>query len=247
MHFWLYVTMLKELIVWTFFRLLLSFRRPCHNYLGIYWAYFFQVSVVACRGPYAQIFLNFLEQRVFFLRLTMSAKRMKRKCVPRPSSRRPSVASIISEPTAWILSNFACCFPWAIWLDIFLNVWKKKYENVFFWNVYEYFSFPLTWGPMGSKISKRYSYKLQPKVFKRFLIFLLNSPHKTIFRIFEILKTENLTMFVVFVNMGPNGSEDFNTLLILQIADKFFHTCPEFSSQWFSQNYFGGFEILRFR
>ncbi len=39
---------------------------------------------------------------------------------------------------------------------------------------------------MGAKISKRHSYKSQPKVFKLFLNFLPNGPHKTTFGIFEI-------------------------------------------------------------
>ncbi len=44
---------------------------------------------------------------------------------------------------------------------------------------------------MGVKISKRYSsYKSHPKVFKLFLNFLPNDPHKTTFGIFEILKIE---------------------------------------------------------
>ncbi len=38
----------------------------------------------------------------------------------------------------------------------------------------------------------------------------------------------------IFVNMGPYGSENFKTLLLLQIAAKCFETCPEFSSQWSS-------------
>ncbi len=61
---------------------------------------------------------------------------------------------------------------------------------------YEYFSFSLTWDPMGAKISKRYSsYKSQPKAFKLFLNFLPNGPHKTTFGIFEILKIEILMVF----------------------------------------------------
>ncbi len=40
--------------------------------------------------------------------------------------------------------------------------------------------------------------------------------------------------FFIFVNMGPYGSENFKTLLLLQIAAKRFETCPEFSSQWSS-------------
>ncbi len=37
--------------------------------------------------------------------------------------------------------------------------------------------------------------------------------------------------------MGPNGSENVKTILLLQIAAKSFETFPEFSSQWSSQNY----------
>ncbi len=52
---------------------------------------------------------------------------------------------------------------------------------------------------MGAKISKRYSsYKSQPKVFKLFLNFLPNGPHKSMFGIFEILKIEILTNFIRF-------------------------------------------------
>ena len=67
-----------------------------------------------------------------------------------------------------------------------------------------------------------------------FLNFLPNSPHKTAFGIFDILKIK------ILMNMGPNGSANFKTLL-LQIAAKSFETCPEFSSQWSSQNNFWDF------
>ncbi len=52
---------------------------------------------------------------------------------------------------------------------------------------------------MGAKVSKRYSsYKSQPKVFKLFLNFLPNGPHKSMFGIFEMLKIEILTNFIRF-------------------------------------------------
>ncbi len=54
---------------------------------------------------------------------------------------------------------------------------------------------------------------------------------------FQIL----LRIFFVFVIMGPYGSENFKTLLLLQIAAESFQTFPEFSSQWFSQNYVWNF------
>ncbi len=41
--------------------------------------------------------------------------------------------------------------------------------------------------------------------------------------------------------MGPYGSENFKTLLLLQIAAESFQTLPEFSSQWSSKNYFWDF------
>ncbi len=39
-----------------------------------------------------------------------------------------------------------------------------------------------------------------------------------------------LRIFFVFVNMGPYGSKNFKTLLLLQIAALSFQTFPEFSS-----------------
>ncbi len=95
---------------------------------------------------------------------------------------------------------------------------------------------------MGWKISKRYSYKSQPKAFKLFLNFLPNDPHKTTFGIFEMLKIEILMIFFfVFFNMGPYGRENFKTLLLLQMAAESFQTFPTFSSQWSSQNYIWDF------
>ncbi len=76
------------------------------------------------------------------------------------------------------LSNFSCCFPWAIYMpEPFLNFRRKNVFGIF----YKYFSISLTclWDPMGATNSKRYSsYKSQLKLFKNFLIFLLNGHHK---------------------------------------------------------------------
>ncbi len=46
-------------------------------------------------------------------------------------------------------------------------------------------------------------------------------------------------IFFVFVNMGPYGSKNFKTQLLLQIEDKSLETCPEFSSQRSTQNNVG--------
>ena len=85
---------------------------------------------------------------------------------------------------------------------------------------------------MGATISKRYSsYKSLQKVFEVLLNFLLNSPQKVLFWIFEILSLRFLTIFFDFVNMGPYGSKLYKTLLLPQITTKYYETSSEFSSQ----------------
>ncbi len=95
----------------------------------------------------------------------MSAELMKLQFVRHPSDRL-SVASIISELHGLLhgllhyymdfFQIFLVVASPGIYPDIFLI-----FENIF----YEYFSFSLTWDPMGVKISKRCSsYKSQPKV-----------------------------------------------------------------------------------
>ncbi len=70
-------------------------------------------------------------------------------------------------------------------------------------------------GPCGSQFLKPFAYKS---------FFLPNGPHKTAFGT-EILKIKILTIFwFVFVNMEPNRSQKFKTLLLLQIATKSFQT-----------------------
>ncbi len=43
--------------------------------------------------------------------------------------------------------------------------------------------------------------------------------------------------FVIFDNIGPRESQNFNTLLLPQISAQRFQNFPEFSSQLYSQNY----------
>ncbi len=124
----------------------------------------------------------------------MSAELMKSQFVRRLSSVvRPFVrVAIISDPYAQISFKFGCCFPWAIRSDVFWNLNFKK-------NVYEYFSFSLTWDLMGAKISKRYSsYKSQSDVFKLFLNFRPNGPHKTTFGSLKFWKLKFYWFFFFF-------------------------------------------------
>ena len=55
--------------------------------------------------------------------------------------------------------------------------------------------FSLAWDPMGIKVSKCYSYKSQPNVFKLVLNFPPSGPHKMTLGIFEILSFWFLTIF----------------------------------------------------
>ncbi len=67
-----------------------------------------------------------------------------------------------------------------------------------------------------------------------FQILVVASPGpyaQTFFFIFEKkIFFDFLRIFFVFVNMGPYGSKNFKTLLLLQIAAESFQTFPEFSS-----------------
>ncbi len=58
------------------------------------------------------------------------------------------------------------------------------------------FSFSV--GPYGSENFKTTLLQMAAEIFKLFLNFLPNSPHKTTFEIFEILKIEILTNFIRF-------------------------------------------------
>ena len=93
----------------------------------------------------------------------MSAELMKSKFVRRPSV-RPSVASIIFEVIAWMLSNFSCGFPWAICPDV-----------LFIFDFFRNFFVFVNMGPYGSQNIKRL---LLPQIsFESFLNFLLSGLH----------------------------------------------------------------------
>ena len=73
--------------------------------------------------------------------------------------------------------------------------------------------------------------------FKFWLLLLLGHMLRQFFFIFWNIFFYFSRIFFMFANMVPYGSENFNTLLLLQIAAESFQTFPEFSSQWSSQNY----------
>ncbi len=83
----------------------------------------------------------------------------------------------------------------------FSSQWSSRNCLCDFWNLKIeiltiFFSFSLTWAPLGAKISKRYScYKSQPNFFKLVLNFPPNVPHKTMFGNFGIFSFRFLTFF----------------------------------------------------
>ena len=79
------------------------------------------------------------------------------------------------------LSSFSYGFPWPICEDVFI------FEKT---NLYEYFSFSLTWDLMGRKFQNAI-----PPTNRS----LPNGSHKTTFGIFEIMKIEILTNFICFL------------------------------------------------
>ncbi len=88
---------------------------------------------------------------------------IKSKFVRFPSSVCPSLASIISlNLSHGFLSNLICWLNWAIRPDVFW-IFQKRVFFIFIFFFNEYLSFSLTWDPMGAKMSKRYTYQLQPK------------------------------------------------------------------------------------
>ena len=67
--------------------------------------------------------------------------------------RRPSVESIISETVACVVFSVGLFGSPGQSPRTFFEFLKKNVFLIF----YEYFSFSLTWDPMGGEISKRYS------------------------------------------------------------------------------------------
>ena len=137
-------------------------------------------------GPYARTFFEFWKKkffswflRIFFVFVNMGANGSE--------NFKTRYSSYKSQPKVFkLFLNFLPNGPHKTTFGIFEN-----------WNFNEFYSFSLTWDPMGAKISKRYSsYKPQPNVLKLALNFPPNGPHIITFGIFEILSVWFLTNFV---------------------------------------------------
>ncbi len=113
-------------------------------------------------------------------------------------------------------------------------------KNFFFWFFRIFFSFSLTWDPIGAKPSKRYSsLKSLLKTFSE--ISSQWSWQKYCFGFLKFWVFDFSGILFVLFNMGPYGSQNFKTLLLPQITFESFQPFPEFSSQWSSQKYRFGF------
>ncbi len=114
---------------------------------------------------------------------------VRRPSAIRLSSVRPFVSPLSLNLMQEFLSKFSCCFPWAIRFHVFYLYFIFFLKKQTHFPFLPFFFFSLSWGPTGAKISKRYSYKTQPKLF---LYFLPNGSHKL--RL-GFLKFEILTIF----------------------------------------------------
>ena len=115
---------------------------------------------------------------------------------------RPSVASIISEPIAWIPFKFWLLPPLGHMPDPVLILCFV----IFFTNIFRFVNMG-RYGSQNFKTLLLLQILSQPKVFKLFLNFRPNGPHKATLGIFEILKIEILMIFFFFfLNMGPYKS-----------------------------------------
>ena len=164
----------------------------------------------------------------------MSAELMKSKFACLPSSIRSS--SVCGIDYLWThcmlflqILDVACLVPYARTLPIRAKKIQKLLLLQIIATRFSNFPWMLTWEPVGVEISKCYSYKSQPKIFKLLPNFLLNGPPKITFEIFEVLKIEILTFFFHF---RLHGGENLQNIPLLQIAAEHFQICPEFSHQW---------------
>ncbi len=178
----------------------------------------------------------------------MSAELMKSKFVSRTARFvRPSVSlwyRLSLKLLHGLLSNFSCGFPWATCPDFF-HFWKKKFF-LYFLGIFFIF---VNMGPYGSQNFKTL---LLPQIsFESFQFFSEISSQwswqKYCFGFLKFWVFDFSGILFVFINMGPYGSQNFKTLLLLQITFESFHPFPEFSSQLSSQVLFWIFEILSFR
>ncbi len=134
----------------------------------------------------------------------MSAEPMKSKFVRRTSS-VGLWHQLSLNLLHGILSNFGCCFPWAIPPDVF---WIFEKKNAFS-NCQGFFVVSLTWTPVGAKTSKRYpSLKLLLNPFKLLLNFLLSGPHKSTVLDFRTFWDYDFSHFFPFsLTWDPMGAK----------------------------------------
>ncbi len=160
----------------------------------------------------------------------------------RPSSVRPSVTSVISEHReVWIsyMDFFRILLVGCT--GLYARICFFLIKKCMFWFLLRFlFSFSLTWDPMGAKISKRYSSLISLLKFFKLLNFIPNRPHKS--TVWDILNFANLKfnrLFQSSLTQDPIGNENFNTLLLLQIAFELFQTSL-FSVVLIKVHFFGG-------
>ena len=114
-----------------------------------------------------------------------------------------------------------------------------------FGDILRIFSFPLTWEPIEAKFQNATPPINHSQKFSNFSWIFFSVLTKLRLRFWKSEKW-NVNDFFVVVNMGPYGSENLKTLLLLQILVKCFQTWNEFCSHWSSQNYVWPFLEIEF-
>ncbi len=117
-----------------------------------------------------------------------------------------------------IAPEFSETLPEFLSRNILTKLLFRIFEILRFWILTIFFSFSLTWDPMGAIIAKCYSFhKSRPNLFKFFLNFCLQYPHRVAFQIFEILYFSN---FMKLWNLTWESMGNHKMWNILKTADR---------------------------
>ena len=119
--------------------------------------------------------------------------------------------------------------------------------GMIFFYFYEYFSFSLTWDPIGAKSSKRYSYKSHVKLFKLSWIFspvVLTTKRLGFLKFWKLkFKKKNFSYSLTRDSMGVKMSKRFS----YKSKPKGFKLVLNFPPNGPHKTTFGIFKILSFR
>ncbi len=138
------------------------------------------------------------------------------------------MASIISEVAAWI------AFKFQLWLP--LGHMPRRFFFIFGKMFFDFLRIFIVFVNMGPYRSQNFKMLLLPPItfesFQTFSEFSSQwSSQKCCFRFLKFLVFDFSGILFVFVNITPNGRQNFKTLVLPQITCESFQPFSEFSSQ----------------